>query len=209
MAKNFWYDWLVSHVPEPIRSATSRIKRQILCLCDNEPREFEISSSEFALGNFTEKHTIQGVSGVDATSFLKMAKNFVVRKLQEKDNVKFRIVLVCLTERPNASGKKPEVKEAHVSDKTTTKLSDDASEKILESMAKYQKEGSGWRLKRVVELEILTTVYNPVGSSYIPLPEKPKEKMAIINMKNENNECFKWCVTRALNPVEEHQYADF
>ena len=103
-------------------------------------------------------------------------------------------------EKPDPSGKKPEVKEAHFSNKTTTKLSDDdvsemyddASEKILESMAKYQKEGSGWRLKRVLELEIHTTEYNPVGgSSYIPLPEKLKGKRAIINMKSEDNECFK------------------
>ena len=86
-------------------------------------------------------------------------------------------------EKPNPSGKKPEVKEAHFSNKTTTKLLDDdvnemyddACEKILESMAKYQKEGSGWRLKRVVEIH--TTEYNSVGgSSYIPLPEKLGEK---------------------------------
>ncbi len=85
-AKNSWYDWLVSHVPEPIRSATSRIKRQILRLYDNtEPREFEISSFR----NFAERHTIQGVSGVDATSILRMVKSTVVRKLQEKDNKSF------------------------------------------------------------------------------------------------------------------------
>ena len=48
--------------------------------------------------------------------------------------------------------------------------------------------------------------YSPVGgSSYIPLPERLRGKMAIINMKNEDSECFKWSVTRALNPVEEHQ----
>src|SRR5678815_4473154 len=44
------------------------------------------------------------------------------------------------------------------------------------------------------------------GSSYIPLPEYLANKKAIINMKNEDEECFKWCVTRALNPVEEHSY---
>ena len=116
-------------------------------------------------------------------------------------------------EKPDPSGKKPVVKEAHFGDKTTTKLSDDdvskmyydASEKILESMAKYQKEGSGWRLKKVLRLEIHTTEYNPVGgSSHIPLPEKLKGRRAIINMKNEDNECFKWSVTRALNPVDKN-----
>ena len=84
-------------------------------------------------------------------------------------------------EKPDLPGRKTEVKEAHFSDKTTTKLSDDnvsemyddVSEKILESMTKYQKEGSGWKLKRVFELEIYMTEYNPVGGSpYIPLPEK-------------------------------------
>ena len=61
-------------------------------------------------GNFTERHTIQGVSGVDATGFFEMVKSTVVRKLREKYNIKFRIVLVCLLEKPNPSGKKPEVK---------------------------------------------------------------------------------------------------
>ena len=29
-------------------------------------------------------------------------------------------------------------------------------------------------------------------------------KEAIINLKNENDECFKLATTRALNPVEKH-----
>ncbi len=85
-------------------------------------------------------------------------------------------------------GGDPEVKEAHFGDKTTIKLSDDdvnkmyddVSEKILESLAKYRKEGSGWRLKIVVKLEIHTTEYNPVGrTSYIPSPEKLRGKKAV------------------------------
>lgn len=42
------------------------------------------------------------------------------------------------------------------------------------------------------------------GSSYIPLPAELAAKKAIINMKNEDNECFKWCISRALNPTEDH-----
>ena len=62
-------------------------------------------------------------------------------------------------------------------------------------MAKFQRRGSGWRFVEFSPLK---------GNSWIPLPEKIAKKKAIVNMKNEDNECFKWCVTRALNPVKNH-----
>ena len=47
--------------------------------------------------------------------------------------------------------------------------------------------------------------YVPVGgSAYIPLPQFLAAKKVIINLKNENDECFKWVITRALNPVEKN-----
>ena len=42
------------------------------------------------------------------------------------------------------------------------------------------------------------------GSSYIPLPDHLAKKKALINLKNEDNECFKWAVTRALNPADKN-----
>jgi hypothetical protein len=42
------------------------------------------------------------------------------------------------------------------------------------------------------------------GSSHIPLPKFIADKKAVINMKNEDDQCLKWCVTRALNPVEKN-----
>ena len=42
------------------------------------------------------------------------------------------------------------------------------------------------------------------GYSYIPLPGFLAAKKPIINLKNEDDECFKWAITRALNPVENH-----
>ena len=38
------------------------------------------------------------------------------------------------------------------------------------------------------------------GESYIPLPKELANKKAIINMENGDNQCFLWCVLRALNP---------
>ena len=74
--------------------------------------------------------------------------------------------------------------------------------KMLESFSKFLKNGSGWMLKRIIKLNITPAKNKPVkGSSYIPLPEVLTRKNTLVNMKNEDNQCFKWAVTRALNPV--------
>ncbi|XP_065662924.1 selenoprotein V-like [Hydra vulgaris] len=47
--------------------------------------------------------------------------------------------------------------------------------------------------------------YNPIkAKSYIPLDKNLATKKAIINIKNEDNQCFKWCIARALNPTDNH-----
>ena len=54
-----------------------------------------------------------------------------------------------------------------------------------------------------LSLEIDSVRFEPWrGSSYIPLPKSLCSKKAIINMKNEDNMCFKWPVARACHPVE-------
>ena len=43
------------------------------------------------------------------------------------------------------------------------------------------------------------------GSSFIPLPQVLQSKKAIVNVKSkEDNECFKWSITTAMYPVENH-----
>ena len=69
----------------------------------------------------------------------------------------------------------------------------------------FQRRGSNWQFASVVKLEINSFRYVPLrGRSYIPLPKKLTVKKAIINMKNEDDQCFKWAVTRALNPVDKN-----
>ena len=47
-------------------------------------------------------------------------------------------------------------------------------------------------------------MYEPTkGSSYIPLPvELRNSRKGLVNLKNEDNECFRWCHIRYLNPQE-------
>ena len=54
-------------------------------------------------------------------------------------------------------------------------------------------------------MDLHTVKYTTLGgSSYIPLPGFLAAKKAIINLKNEDDECFKWAITRALNAVEKN-----
>ena len=44
--------------------------------------------------------------------------------------------------------------------------------------------------------------YDPLrGSSYFELPDKVKNSGACINIKNEDNECFKYCVQCVLYDI--------
>lgn len=51
-------------------------------------------------------------------------------------------------------------------------------------------------------MHIILTKYNPLnGSSYIELPtELRNSSKGLINLKNQDNECFRWCHIRHLNP---------
>ena len=77
------------------------------------------------------------------------------------------------------------------------------TEQVLEGLAKFQMNGSGWTFHSVVALDIHTVGYDPLnGSSWVPLLKFLASKKALINMKNTDNQCFKWCIARALNPAK-------
>ncbi|WAR30902.1 hypothetical protein MAR_033444 [Mya arenaria] len=77
------------------------------------------------------------------------------------------------------------------------------TDRIMEAISNFQRQGSNWVFKDIISLEIHTVKYEPLrGNSYIPLPQKLASKKAITNMKNEDDMCFMWSVLRALNPIE-------
>ena len=93
--------------------------------------------------------------------------------------------------------------EVNLESTNSNELFSKMKETILEFLGKFQRKGSNWRFRSVLSLDLHTVEYEPLGgSSYIPLPKFLAAKKAIINLKNEDDECFKWAITRALNPVE-------
>ena len=79
-----------------------------------------------------------------------------------------------------------------------------SKEQILNIIAQWISEGSGWTIESVDNHHLNIVQYQPMkGSSYIKLPQELRNSsQGLINMKNEDNECFRWCHIRHLNPVD-------
>ena len=88
---------------------------------------------------------------------------------------------------------------------TDIKLAIQASQQqILNKIAQWISEGSGWTILSIENHYINIVNYNPLkGSSYIELPQELRNSAkGLINMKNKDNECFRWCHIRHLNPQD-------
>ena len=66
-------------------------------------------------------------------------------------------------------------------------------QEILNVIDKWVSGGSGWVIDRIDSHYINVTTYKPLhGSSYIELPtELRNPKKGLINIKNEDDECFR------------------
>ena len=80
-----------------------------------------------------------------------------------------------------------------------------ALETVEERMTLFAQAGSGWTLEENQALVLEMVDYQPIGaSSYTELPKFLFHKKAILNVKNEDEACFKWAVLAALHPADHH-----
>ena len=81
-----------------------------------------------------------------------------------------------------------------------------SKQNILNLISQWISEGSGWIIQSVDSHYLNIVKYKPMkGSSYIQLPyELRNSAKGLINMKNEDNECFRWCHIRHLNQQEKY-----
>ena len=211
-------DWLLTYVLEPIKKKVNTmvepLKSQVNSIFNkfykNKPT---LGQSKTEIKGFAKQYVIDGIAGAGAVTFFNSAKAEVVNLLSRNRQTKVNMVLSCEMERVDMESGEVIITTIPFVSKTEVVLEgtdvkesyNRASDKMLESMAMFQMRGSNWRLKSVNRLEINTVAYTPLeGKSYIPLPAELAAKKAIVNMKNEDNQCFKWCVTEVLNPVENH-----
>ena len=209
-----WYDWLVHHVPKTIKRNVSSVfktmKEKIMGLY-NTPTPDPVLVKSGVKGK-VEKWRVDGEGYKDPRVFLNNTRAGVERTINSVERTKkASIALTCQMVRSDPKTGEDTYTAAHfrstthqiITPEDTTEHYGEMVEKVLENFAKFQKRGSGWRLHSIDDLAINITKFKPLkGKGYAPLPKKLKDKKAIINMKNIDEECFKWAVTRALNPVK-------
>jgi hypothetical protein len=208
-----WAEWLISYIP-PKPKMVDRVledfKQQVQKLYKKEP-SFVLTESKSALMGFAKVYKIEGRVGYDPDSFLNKIRANVTHVFSSNFSTKIKLILNCIMQKHNLETNEViyspanfhsyieiNLKGTDVNDMYNTMTG-----QIFQSIANYNHNGSNWIFKQVISLDIHIVKYEPLrGNSYIPLPDELTKKKAIINLKNKDDQCFKWCVARALNQVE-------
>ena len=196
--------------PSRLKKLGKQLKKKIKKAKEEEEKLFTPIKEKSAFNNFAAQYVINGNPNYDTTTFLKVAKPFMINIMDKNRNIKAKLYLNCTMKRkdPDLGTLIREFAFHSVGQKIITEktdpheIYDEMFKEIEEEVQKVEHaDGSGWVFVEVENLTLHTNIWDPIkASSYIDLPKELKNKNAIINMKNEDNKCFLWCVLRALNP---------
>ena len=210
--KNLNKDYLT---PSRLKKLSQQLEKKINKAVEEEKRLFTPIEEKSALNKNVVDYVINGDPLYGPSEFLHIAKPYVINIMASNRNIKAKLYLNCLMKRKDPDGftliKK--FKFRSIGYKIITEATDpheiynEMVDEIEEEIQKVeQAEGSGWVFLEVENLTLHTDIWDPIkGSSYIDLPPELKNKKALINMKNEdNNKCFLWSALRALNPKDKN-----
>ena len=198
-----------------LKKLTKQLERKEKKAKEEKDKIFTPTREASAFRNYTNQYVMYNtIKNYDPMEFLADAKPAIINIFNSNRNIKTILYLHCLMVRQEPGGL-PTIKEFAFHSKDLklvlegtdeSELYNEMVEEIEEEIQKVQEaEGSGWQFLKVIKLVLHTTRWDPINAgSYIDLPEALKNKHAIINMKNQDEECFKLCVLRALYPKNEH-----
>ena len=158
-----------------------------------------------AFRSYTNQYVMTNTNlGLGPEKFLKHAKPPIINIFNSNRNIKtilYLHVLMSQGERIQEFAFHSKGLKLILEGTDENEIYDEMVEEILEEIDMARDaEGSGWRFEKVEKLVLHTTRWEPVNAgSYIELPQELKNRKAIINMKNQDDKCFMWCVLRALN----------
>ena len=138
----------------------------------------------------------------------KCMADYLENKIEENRGIKWALTIKVKFTKPRDDGGENTSSPYFNSDvfaSTTPNVEEQLSDALCQLEDRincFERDGSGWVLDRIMKLEIKIGVYDPIsGSSYFKLPEKLIEKKAVLNIKNNDNCCFKYSILAHLFPV--------
>ena len=139
-----------------------------------------------------EYHIIKILTSMKGLKFVETLR--VTLKKSSKDEIVYKTAY--FNSKPQTIINKTEINKSLQSSK----------DHILNMIAQWISEGSGWTFESVDNHYLNIVQYQPMkASSYIKLPQELRHhRKGLINMKNEDNECFRWCHIRHLNPHDKN-----
>ena len=194
------------------KKITKQLERKEKKAKEEKDKIFTPTREASAFKNYTNQYVIYNtIKNYDPIEFLADAKPAIINIFNSNRNIKTILYLHCLMVRSEPGNPQLIIKNFafHSKDLKLILEGTDEEEVYDEMVGEIEEEiqkvgdavGSGWQFVEVEKLVLHTTRWDPINAgSYIDLPPALKNKNAIINMKNQDEECFKWCVLRALNP---------
>ena len=195
-----------------LKKLTKTLEKKERQAKEEHDRIFTFRKEISAFNNYLDQYVIDGSDIYDGLSFLMEAKRSIINVLDSNRGIKAILYLNCVMFRQTPTGIIRQDFAFHSAIKIileNTDVEEVFNEMVDEIEASIQKtenaEGSGWVLERIINITLHTAKWDPLNAgSYMELPANLKNKKAIINMKNQDYECFKWCVLRALYPKNNH-----
>ena len=190
-----------------------KIQRKIRKIKEINRRRLKIAETASASRGFTRQFRIEGIPRHAPREFMQMARRDILKLMRENRQTRVRMILNCEMTRKELFSESTQILNTFFHSETVENLEgtnesviyDRSIQTIEERIQNFNQRGSNWRFESVLSVDIHFTDFQPLrGSTFLPLPSKISTKKAVINMKNDDDQCFKWSVTRARHPVDIH-----
>ena len=221
---NKWYDWLINHVPKPIKDGASKafktfkdkvmgLYNRVTGFAGNEtrikgPEPFKSIEPEQAFGGAYRSYRVNGRPKIDVDTFFNRIRKELIEliKRELKTRTSPRIQTTAWIRFVMDDEESQERVELAFNSLMTSVYRGFETDQLVDGMIdnlKFQIENLALLNSRFVfdeflYLDVNFHQLNPTrSSSYLPLPDWLARKKAIVNLHNDDEECFKWSVIAA------------
>ena len=162
----------------------------------------------------TDQYVAQNIGFTGGwNNFMNEARDSIVNELESKRGSKILFSATVKMRRVDGEHTKYENKNIRVKEPiiiyegtNINNLYDEIMGELDRQMDQLQDtEGSGWEFLELDKINIQVVPYDPLNASkWIPLPKHIADKKAVINIQNKDENCFVYCIARAISPTDKN-----